>query len=460
MLSLIVLWLVLPPLIPLASATQTAPVVLRAANPAAVVWLLAALGVTAGVLALGGWFVRGSALRGWRRRALVALSALLLLVLWAVIPHLLGVNFNSEPAILIRAASPVAFGWFAFAISATALACVLVGQMMHSRYAERTHFAQVMSIAQEQLDAGIALFDRDQQPLWINMSGRFYMFHSGKLNDGVAKLLSRTAETKRLSSQSFSIDEKLRVNVQAMPMPNEQVSVITRVLPQTDVEQNNFYERYIRRIVHDMRNPLAAIIAHAGNLAATPPSEGAVWQGTARTIEHEALRLTRLVDSILFDARLSYVPLNLERLDLADVIEEVMFQQDERAMRDGKAIEVEVPPEPAPIEADRDLLVRAISNLVDNSLKYSKHGATVRLVLEPTGAVYKLLVIDTGEGIPSEFLPHKIFEPMVRARKDNGGSGLGLAIVKKIIDLHGGTIAVQSKLGEGTTMIITLKRRQ
>jgi signal transduction histidine kinase len=216
----------------------------------------------------------------------------------------------------------------------------------------------------------------------------------------------------------------------------------------------------MRRIVHDMRNPLAAIIAHASNLQTAPDFERASATRTAQTIETEAQRLTRLVDSILFDARLSHLPLVLQRLDMRDVLEEVYYQHDERAEREYKSLEFETPPQAMPLDGDRDLLVRAIGNLVDNALKYSGTGAVIRLVgeLSPGHTVVK--VIDDGEGIPPEFLPDRIFEALVRVKPRDGvsGSGLGLNIVKKIVQMHGGTIMADSRLGQGTTMTILLPR--
>ena len=458
--ALIILWLVIPPLIPLDASPLRSPILITAINSAAQMWFVVALLATACWLIMLGWRMRRPPQTPrWRMRLRGFGWWLLLVILWCIIPFMLGGNLNSHPNIAIRAASPAALSWFLIALAATGLTCFLTGQMLYRTRANRVNHQEVLRIVQEQLDAGIGLFDRQQQPLWINGSGRFYMYHDGTLNMDVQKLLQRAVESKRLAAQSFNVDEKLRVNVQAMPLADGSISVVTRLI-QGEADQNAFYERFIRRIVHDMRNPLAAIIAHASNLYATPPSEAVAWQNTARTIENEAQRLTRLVDSMLFDARLSYVPINAERFDVRDVIEEVMFQYDERAIREGKSIEVEMPPDPSPIEADRDLLLRAISNLVDNSLKYSKAGAAVRIVLETAGAVYKLSVIDTGDGIPPEYLPNKIFEPLVRVRKEGvSGSGLGLAIVKKIVDLHGGTIMARSVLGDGSTITITLKRQ-
>ncbi len=104
--------------------------------------------------------------------------------------------------------------------------------------------------------------------------------------------------------------------------------------------------------------------------------------------------------------------------------------------------------------------MRALSNLVDNSLKYSPSGARIRLVGEQTTAHTIIRVIDDGDGIPPEYLPDRIFEPLVRVRPRDGivGTGLGLSIVKKIAHMHGGAVQVESALGKGTTITVLLPR--
>jgi two-component system phosphate regulon sensor histidine kinase PhoR len=342
--------------------------------------------------------------------------------------------------------------------------------------------ALLFSIVDREIGEGMALIDPRLHVHWSNAAARRFMFAeksaNGKaatsipLNPDIERLVRRALDTGRAASQRFTLDENAHFNLQAAPQEDGYISVVAHPLSY-ETGPNQFYERFIRRIVHDMRNPLAAIIAHAGNLqnttaqwsgqpssaaASANAANAAAAANTAATIEHEAQRLTRLVDSMLFDARLSYVPLALEQVDLLDVIEEVYYQHDERAMREQKSIIVETPPESAPLEADRDLLARALSNLVDNSLKYSRAGAEVRLSLEATAENYLLRVADTGDGIPPEYLPERIFEPLVRARQKDSGSGLGLAIVKKIVQLHHGDITAESELGKGTTFTVCLPK--
>jgi signal transduction histidine kinase len=449
---LILMW-VIAPLI-LMSSTDIPIVTVRAASGDSLGWLFFALLVTGGILTYTGWRPRNHT----RRRWVLILGSLFFV--WVLYPTVwLSSEIVRQPPIAIQAVSALALAWMTLALLGTTLLAIKFGKQIHTQYDIRHQRQTLLTIVNDQLDEGIALFNRRLGLQWVNTSGRSYLFEHEMLREDVQRLLQRAAETKRVASQSLILNEETRVNVQASPLPDGSVYAIARPL-QSDIDQINFYERFIRRIVHDMRNPLAAIVAHASNLQTAPVSDSeiVVWQNTAVTIEKEAQRLTRLVDSMLFDARLSYVPLALENIDLIDVIENVFYQFDERATRENKSIEVETPPPPAPLEADHDLLVRALSNLVDNSLKYSSAGAKVRIALEVTDTTYTLKVIDTGDGIPPELLPDRIFEALVRGRAKDSGSGLGLSIVRKIAELHGGSISAHSVIGKGTTMMLCLPR--
>ena len=111
------------------------------------------------------------------------------------------------------------------------------------------------------------------------------------------------------------------------------------------------------------------------------------------------------------------------------------------------------------VYADIGLVERAISNLIDNAIRYTPAGGLVRVAPLDEGDAVGVQVIDSGYGIPPEDLPH-IFERFYRVEKsrarDKGGTGLGLAIAKKILELHGSTLAVQSALGKGTTFSFAL----
>jgi CheY-like chemotaxis protein len=112
------------------------------------------------------------------------------------------------------------------------------------------------------------------------------------------------------------------------------------------------------------------------------------------------------------------------------------------------------------VRADPDRVSQIVTNLLDNAIKYTEKGGAISVVIAATSAgVATVSVSDTGQGIPKEALP-KLFDPFFRVnqqeRSQSKGLGLGLAIVKELVELHGGTIAVESELGKGTLVRFTL----
>jgi signal transduction histidine kinase len=457
-LSLLILWLLPPLAFGFGYAAETA-VTLRASSPGALVWLALTTAATLAAAYTGGALAARASL-GERGRTLVLPAALItaiLLILWLLVPALdRADSLAAPPLITVRAYIPLALVWFAAAATGTLLLMTTLGWRVQRLRADQSRERALRRLMREQLDEGVALLDRRMRLQWSNEVADRQIVKGDSVEAGVAQLVRRARDMGKVAAQSMTIDEQ-RVTVHVLPLPDGETGIVTR--PQnSENSPSEFYERFMRRIVHDMRNPLAAIIAHASNLQTAPQFDKSAATRTAQTIETEAQRLTRLVDSILFDARLSHMPLVLESVDAADIMEEVYYQHDERAEKEGKTLELEMPTDPLPIEADRDLLARALSNLVDNSLKYSSYGCRVRIVGERAAQHILLKVIDDGEGIPPEYLPDRIFEAMVRVKPRDGiaGTGLGLSIVRKIAQMHGGAIQVESALGRGTTMTLVL----
>jgi signal transduction histidine kinase len=446
-------------------------VTVRVGHPLAVFWLMAALILTLRALARLGYLSAPE--NRLSTRALLRWGILVALC-WLAAPALLTALTRRTPLLIVSSLSPTALAWFGLAVMGSGLICALLGARWRGVVERRLSRERALEVLEARLDTGVLFFSlrRPAQPVWSNAAGRQILTHPDA-GPELLRLTARVAEGGRALSQRVALGESGRIALHIAPLDDGQICAIARPI-QAEADPNAFYDRFIRRIVHDMRNPLAAIIAHAGNLRALEAELLGAGQGaeadtrptlmlsnvaaTAGVIEGEAQRLTRLVDSILFDARLSYVPPALEAVDLLDIIEDVYFQLDERAAREGKTLELETDLKAAPLDADRDMLVRALSNLVDNSLKYSAAGMAVRVSLDDQGDAYRLRVSDTGEGIPPELLPERIFEPLVRARPREGGSGLGLSIVKKIIDLHHGRINVESQSGVGTQMTLWLPK--
>jgi len=370
-----------------------------------------------------------------------AVLLIILVIVWTVIP----LRSGSTDLIVIHAESAQAMTWFIVGGVLTVGTAFVAGWWLRA-WTTRQRY-RLLNLLRDHVDVATVVYSGNQRIRWANRAGQALL---SEPNPDVLALVARAGRLGRSISQNILIRDGERFTVEAIPMQGA-VCVIAQAMPSP---QSEFYQRFLQRVVHDMRNPLAAIISHAGNLQSTPKED--VDLGVVQIIENEAMRLTRLVDSLLFDARLSYVPPALESLDLIDLIEEVMYQFDERAVSENKQITLEMPTGTAPFKGDHDLLARALSNLVDNSLKYSKAGAVVTLALQNEPGTYRLQVRDSGDGIPPDYLPDRLFEPLVRARKKDGGSGLGLAIVKKVADLHGGRVAAESTLGQGTTITLWL----
>lgn len=376
------------------------------------------------------------------------------ILLWIVLTLILSLAAEAlgQPLVSLTFTSEIALVWLM-----TGAGLVLVGVLglLRSRSSGEQWISRFESVS-TYLNEGVLLCNAKGKVRWHNEAGS-ELLDNGELNQNLRTLLKRAQTSGRVAIQTVSLREGARYSAQAFPLDYQTYALVCRPL-QSGKSENSFYENFIRRIVHDMRNPLAAIIGHAGNMRQSASVEPESWRKSVTTIESEAQRLARLVDSMLFDARLAYVPLTLQTLDLADVLEEAIYAHDERAQQEGKTLEMDAPPGPMRMDGDRDLLARAFENLIDNSLKYSGQEGRLHIRLENEAANYIIQFADNGEGIPPEFLPDRIFEPLVRARSHGSGSGLGLSTVRKIIEMHGGTITAQSKLNAGTTMTVRLPR--
>ena len=184
-------------------------------------------------------------------------------------------------------------------------------------------------------------------------------------------------------------------------------------------------------------------------------------QETFDIMHDEAQHLSRLVDDLrtLSLADAGELPLTFQRLDVRALLERVMAAHLPEAQQQGVSIQVETSPDLPVVEADPGRMAQVLENLVSNALCYTSQGGRISLSGEADAGAVKLRVQDNGVGIDPEDLPF-VFDRFYRAdesRQRNGTeSGLGLAIAKSIVEAHGGSISVESILGQETTFTITL----
>jgi two-component system OmpR family sensor kinase len=215
-------------------------------------------------------------------------------------------------------------------------------------------------------------------------------------------------------------------------------------------------QRFLADVSHELRTPLTVIKGNVDLMRRM----GCADEESLTSIEDESDRLSRMVGDLLLEAQaesgklpLKFGPVELDTL-LLDVYKEMRVLARERIQLKVSEIDQVL------VNGDPDRLKQVLINLISNAVKYTPAGGEIFLSLGKVGDRARLIVRDTGSGIPAEDLPH-IFERFYRAEKSRtrakvGGFGLGLSIAYWIVTNHGGEIDVDSQEGQGTTFCIWL----
>ena len=206
-------------------------------------------------------------------------------------------------------------------------------------------------------------------------------------------------------------------------------------------------------LAHELRTPLQNLRLELEGLVLRPPDPELQRERLGSVLE-ELDRLASMVEQMLFLAR-SSVPgtaLHRESLPAGEVLRDAAAFFSAAAEEAGLSLEVEAPGD-LKVHADAQLLHRALQNLLANAVRHTPRGGRILLQASPKAGGTTLQVLDDGEGIPEELLP-RLGERFARAElsreRGRGGAGLGLAIVRGILELHGGTLQVESRPGKGT----------
>jgi two-component system OmpR family sensor kinase len=216
--------------------------------------------------------------------------------------------------------------------------------------------------------------------------------------------------------------------------------------------------RFLRRLDHELKNPLTAIRAGLANLTESP-SDAARREALA-SVEAQTLRLSRLSADLRKLAELEVRLVEHSPVDVPALLHEAFSMAQEQPGADKRHLNLSIPQAPWPlpnIQGDPDLLLLAIHNLLDNAMKFSRPGDTLELRAFEDGAEIVIEVADTGPGIPEDEQPH-VWEELYRGLSSRGipGSGLGLALVRAIAERHNGKVSLRSRLSQGTVFTLRL----
>ena len=226
-------------------------------------------------------------------------------------------------------------------------------------------------------------------------------------------------------------------------------------------ESNRLKDEFLATVSHELRTPLTAILGWARMLD-SESLDAEQKRRALKTIQRNAKAQAEIVDDILDVSRIitGNLYLNLEPTELQPVLEAAINAV--RPTAEAKRIQIETSfdGEPALVSADAHRLQQVVWNLVSNAVKFTPAGGRVRVKTYKTTGYANLEVSDTGQGITSDFLPH-VFERFRQADSSttrlHGGLGLGLAIVRHLVEIHGGSVRVDSEgTGKGATFTVAL----
>lgn len=209
--------------------------------------------------------------------------------------------------------------------------------------------------------------------------------------------------------------------------------------------------KFASMIIHDLRNPLSIVKGYAEILSVSTPTPERTALLSNKLLA-EAERLNRMVGELLDYSRGS-IRLNLGPVQISELFAKLREQFEESLLQRKIRLELENSVN-EPLLLDTDRIHRVFSNLIDNGRKAMRQGGVLKFSAQLEGDAVTIVVSDTGEGMNEETRSH-LFEPFYSA-SSSGGTGLGMLVVSNVVEAHQGSIKVESELGRGTSIFITL----
>jgi len=226
-------------------------------------------------------------------------------------------------------------------------------------------------------------------------------------------------------------------------------------------EANRLKDEFLATLSHELRTPLTSILGWS-RLLQMSSFDAEARARALGTIERNAQAQTQLIDDLLDTSRIitGKLRLDVRAVDLTSVV--AAAAENARPAADAKDIRLQtlLDTDAGPVSGDPDRLQQVVWNLLSNAIKFTPKGGRVQVRLERVDSHVEITVADTGRGIAPEFLPH-VFDRFRQAdqttTRRHGGLGLGLAIVRQLVELHGGSVHVESEgEGRGTSFTVSL----
>ena len=220
---------------------------------------------------------------------------------------------------------------------------------------------------------------------------------------------------------------------------------------------------FVAHVSHELKTPLNVLAMYSEMLQGEEGNREQFRIEAANVIHDEVERLTLLINNILSITKIESGSISIERkrVKLRDLLQDA-FDACARGGQDKHLdFQLDLPRELGPVALDKDLVRIAINNLLTNAIKYSNENGVVRMSVEETDMAVRISVSDEGIGIPPEE-QEKIFEKFYRSHSEEvssrNGHGLGLSLAREIVQLHHGTLTVNSTPGKGSEFIVEFNK--
>ncbi|MDE7360784.1 MAG: HAMP domain-containing histidine kinase [Oscillospiraceae bacterium] len=263
-------------------------------------------------------------------------------------------------------------------------------------------------------------------------------------------LVQISSTAKKLALGNFS--ERLPIN------SNDEIGQLSRAfnemangLENSEQIKNDF----ISSVSHELRTPLTAIKGWSETLNMGYDPE--TFAKGMKVITGETQRLERMVEELLDFSRIQsgHFTLQMTAIDVIAELEDALLIYIDKVKKENITLTYNEPEFLCAVIGDKNRLRQVFINIIDNALKYTEPGGTIDVLAEKNDSSVTISVADSGVGIAPEDLP-KVKQKFYKANSTKHGSGIGLAVADEIVSMHGGLLEVESELGYGTTVTITL----
>lgn len=267
-------------------------------------------------------------------------------------------------------------------------------------------------------------------------------------------LMQISVTAKKLAKGDFS--ERIAIR------NNDEIGELSRVFNDMADELENseaIKNDFISSVSHELRTPLTAIKGWSETLEAGYDEE--TYLKGMKVITHETGRLEGMVEELLDFSRIQNgrFTLQMANTDIIAELDDALLIYTDKARKEKKTIHYSEPESLCVVYGDKNRLRQVFINVIDNAMKYTDPGGSVDISVEKNDDTLSIIVADTGIGISAADLP-KVKAKFYKANSTRRGSGIGLAVADEIISMHGGTLDIDSVLGKGTTVTITLPLKQ